>query len=250
MEILASFLILIAFLASFHPLREIPDEELILYQESVGIERSFRYEVKPLTAFVNENVVEQQFDYSCGSAALATILNYHLGENLTEQQVIQGMMEYGDIAMIEKRRAFSLLDMKQFVGVLGYKGAGYVANIDDLRALDKPCIIPIVIYGYNHFVVFRGIYGDHVFFADPNLGNVSFTISEFKNMWHKNIIFLVTDGGVSTDALLLGEDDLRIVAFEMTGTILQEDNPPALIIEERRLMESTGKYIFLNVNVK
>ena len=251
MEILASFLIVIAFVTTLYPLRDVPDGEMIWYQEIPGTETevAFKYNVKPLSVFSDENIVKQKFDYSCGSAALATVLNYHLGEDLSEQQVIQGLMEYGDTKLIEQRRAFSLLDMKRFVSILGYEGAGYTAEMNDLTGLDTPCIVPIEFYGYKHFVVYRGAYKGHIFVADPYMGNMSYTIQEFEQMWYRNIIFLVTDGGATTDALLLKEDDLRIVDFDSTTDAFPSDIPLYIIENEERFIESLGRYRFRNKNV-
>ncbi len=250
MEVLASFLIIVAFIATLHPLQGIPDNELTIVTDIPGIELAQKYHVKPFSQFKDENIVKQEYDYSCGSAALATLLNYYLGEDFTEQQVIQGMMRYGNTAQIEQRRAFSLLDMKRFVSVLGYTGAGYTAELDDLKGLDAPCIVPIELSGYKHFVVYRGIYGDHIFVADPYMGNISFTISDFKTMWYQNILFLVTDRGYSIDALQLKEEDLRIVNIKTIRDMVPADIPSTIIVDEHKFKESYGKYQFKNVNVR
>jgi len=249
MEIFAGFLIIIAVFATIHPLKEAPEDELILLADVPGIKYVQKYEVKPALQFKEENIVKQEYDYSCGSAALATILKYYLGEDLTEQQVIQGMMEYGDAEMIEKRRAFSLLDMKRFVSVLGYNGAGYNAELEDLRDLDSPCIIPIEFYGYKHFVVFRGIYADHIFFADPYLGNISLTLRDFEGMWTQKIVFIVSDSGISTDALLLAEEDLLVVDFDFSKDVLPPDLPPEYLKTRIDFIEAQGRYRYLNINV-
>jgi len=257
MEVIAGFLIVLAILTTLHPTSDVSESELTLYPEVPGIQHVLRYEVKPYSVMKDENIVKQQFDYSCGSAALATLLNYYLGENFTEEQVIQGLMEYGDIKQLEERRAFSLLDMKRFVTVLGYQGTGYTAELEDLKKLDKPCIVPIEFFGYRHFVVYRGIYGDHVFFADPFMGNISFTLSEFEEMWHRNIVFIVTDGGVTMDALLLKEEDLRLVEIIRTSDALPEHARSTILIEQQKFMESIGRidedanrrYQFKSINV-
>lgn len=249
MEVLASFLIIVAFVAAFNPIKAAPDDELIICANVPGIKYSQKFEVKPALQFKEENIVKQEYDYSCGSAALATLLKYYLGENLTEQQVIQGLMEYGDSKMIEQRRAFSLLDMKRFVTILGYKGAGYNAELEDLRSLDTPGIVPIEFYGYKHFVVFRGIYADHIFFADPYLGNISFSISQFEKMWYQNIVFIVTDSGISTDALSLAEEDLLLIDFDMNKDALPADLPSSFITTRHNFIEAQGRYKFKNINV-
>lgn len=241
MEFLAALLIALGFLATQYPLKAVPEDEVVVYPDIPGIHLAQRYEVKPASVFKDENIVKQQFDYSCGSAALATLLNYYLGEELTEQQVIRGLMEYGDANLISQRRAFSLMDMKKFVTVLGYQGAGYTADLEDLKKLNGPCIIPIEFSGYKHFVVYRGIYSDHIYFADPFMGNISFTIKEFQGMWHKNIVFIVSSERKTLDALLLKEKDLLIAEYDMAGDILLEPVRPTFLREEQRFKESIGR---------
>lgn len=180
--------------------------------------------VTPLSAILDKNIVTQTHDFSCGSAALATLLNYYLNENFTESQVIQGLMEYGNKKNITERRAFSLLDMKKFVGLLGYKGAGYKAEINDLIELGTPCIIPIEFLGYRHFTVLKGIYDNHIFLADPYRGNTSYTLSAFKKMWYENVIFIIEPGGAPTlTALQLTNDDLRYINENTLQDILFEN---------------------------
>ena len=106
-------------------------------------------------------------------------------------------------------------------------------------------------------MVYRGIYGDHVFFADPFMGNISFTLSEFEEMWHRNIVFIVTDGGVTMDALLLKEEDLRLVEIIRTSDALPEHARSTILIEQQKFMESIGRidedanrrYQFKSINV-
>ena len=57
------------------------------------------------------NLVEQKTDFSCGAAAVATILNYAYGRRITEHEVIQGMLEVSDAELV-KEQGFSLLDIK------------------------------------------------------------------------------------------------------------------------------------------
>jgi predicted double-glycine peptidase len=211
MHVLAAFVIIIAFYSGFHPINDAPKNELMIATD--GTDRvKVRETVTSLEELKKQNIVQQTYDYSCGSAALATLLNYHFGEDFDERQVIQGLLKHGDSEKIAQRRAFSLLDMKRFVRVLGYKGVGYKAEYEDLVALDRPCILPIKIFGYRHFAVFRGIHKDHVFLADPWRGNISFTRHEFLEKWYQNVIFIVYPEGAREIALLtLTEGDLRFI---------------------------------------
>ena len=235
MHIAAAFILGVCLLAGFQPLKDKPKGEMILVLNS-GEEVTIRPTVKPLTEIQNENIVQQQFDYSCGSAALGTLLNAYLGESFTENQVIQGLMNYGDVEKIKKRRAFSLLDMKRFVNVLGYEGMGYKAGMGDLKGLDVPVILPIKIFNYRHFAVLRGFYGGHVFLADPWRGNISFPESTFADMWYKNVLFMVEPAGRPTlNLLALGKEDLRFIDEDTARRTLFDESMDLSLPAKRRV---------------
>jgi predicted double-glycine peptidase len=75
--------------------------------------------------------VRQQYDFSCGSAAVATLLTYHYDFPVTEQQAFQEMFVTGDQAKI-RREGFSLLDMKRFLGNHGFKADGFELPLEKL----------------------------------------------------------------------------------------------------------------------
>jgi predicted double-glycine peptidase len=164
----------------------------------------------------SRHLVMQEFDYSCGSAALATLLNYYIGEQFTETQVIQGLLNHGNPESIKERRAFSLLDMKRFVDVLGYQGAGYKAEMKNLMELDVPVVLPIQVNDYRHFVVFRGIYDNRVFLADPFLGHTTYPVGVFEEMWYRQVIFMIEPGDRPTHNLMaLTMEDMQYIGEDM-----------------------------------
>jgi len=241
MHILLVFLIGIAVVSGFHPQRERPAEEVRLPSAPGQPSLDLRALVEPLSEIENKRVVKQGFDYSCGSAALATLLNFYLGEQFSEQQVIQGLMRHGDSKQIARRRAFSLLDMKRFVKVLGYRGAGYRATLEDLQALDGPGIVPVKIYEYRHFAVFKGMHKGHVLLADPWRGNISLSMAEFRNMWFENVVFLVQAPGAREQAgVRLREEELRFIDAESTRQMLFDRPPQIFIPAQRRLDDMPG----------
>src|SRR5690554_382846 len=61
--------------------------------------------VEPLVEQKFRNIVRQAYDYSCGSAALTTVLNFYLGRNLSERQVMEGLLHYGESERIVQRRS-------------------------------------------------------------------------------------------------------------------------------------------------
>ncbi len=223
MHIIVAFLIGISVLAGFRPLETPPEKETRLIAcPDAGIvkypvaQTELRLNIEPASEISLRHVVKQKYDYSCGSAALATILKYQLGEKFSETQVIHGLLRYGDKEKIAERRAFSLLDMKKFMDILGYESVGYRANIKDLEKLNMPCIIPIELFGYRHFTVFKGMYKDHVFIADPYQGVSSYSSDKFQELWHENVIFVIYPKGEEQLSLLkLRQEDLRLIEEDL-----------------------------------
>lgn len=169
--------------------------------------------VEPLAVQRFNNVVRQAFDYSCGSAALTTVLDFYLGRNFQERQVMEGLLRFGETERIVERRGFSLLDMKRLVTALGHPSGGFKAQASDLEELDHPAIAPIEYAGFKHFVVIRAVYDGRVFVADPALGNISFTMHRFLEIWDNNVLFIVfPNGHKPASGLELQEQDLRYVS--------------------------------------
>ena len=133
------------------------------------------------------NVVIQNWDLSCGAAALATILNYQHGDPVSEREIATRLMsrsEYLENPMlVRSRQGFSLLDLKRFVDDRGYDGIGLGQLTVEHLVGRAPMIIPINVYGYQHFVVFRGMLGNRVLLADPAFGNRTMLRSEFESAW-------------------------------------------------------------------
>ena len=144
-------------------------------------------QVKSLLEMRHENVVVQQWDLSCGAAALTTLFNYQHDDAITERDVAIGLMnraEYIENPMIVRiREGFSLLDLKRFADARGYKGIGY-GNLSLENLVEKaPIMVPINTLGYNHFVIFRGMHGNRVLLADPAGGNRTMLIKTFEDSW-------------------------------------------------------------------
>lgn len=143
--------------------------------------------VRSLLEMRHERVVQQEWDLSCGAAALTTLLRYQHGIDVTEREVAVGLIAQTryveNPAVIRLRHGFSLLDLKRFVDRLGLQGVGFGRlDVDDLveRA---PIIVPISSNGYNHFVVFRGRWGNRVLLGDPAFGNRTMTVDRFERLW-------------------------------------------------------------------
>jgi predicted double-glycine peptidase len=170
------------------------------------------YPVKSLLEIRERNVTTQEWDLSCGAAALATILNYQHGDPVSEREIAVRLMlrtEYLENPMLVRfRQGFSLLDLKRFVDDRGYNGVGLGELTFEHLVTRSPLIVPINTYGYQHFVVFRGTLGNRVLLADPAFGNRTMLRSEFDEAWidfgdvgHVGFVVERTDGLIPPNRL-------------------------------------------------
>jgi len=134
--------------------------------------------------------VRQKFDFSCGSAALATLLTYQYGAPVSEDKVLQEMLLHGDEAKI-RREGFSLLDMKKYLDAHGYQADGYQVPLDKLVQAGVPAIVLISENGYKHFVVIKGVAMDRVLIGDPSRGTRAVARGGFEQLWTNRILFVI-----------------------------------------------------------
>lgn len=150
--------------------------------------------VVPVASFKEakfRTTVRQQYDFSCGSAALATLLTYQYHDPVTETQAFQYMYERGDKAKIQ-REGFSLLDIKNYLESHDYAADGFETTLDKLEQVGVPAIVLIDENGYHHFVVVKGVRGNEVLVGDPSLGTRTIPRRRFESMWQNNIVFVIT----------------------------------------------------------
>jgi uncharacterized protein len=154
-------------------------------------------EVTSVLARRDAGVVKQRFDYSCGSAALATLLSYGLNDPVDEPTLLRALLEPlspDELAALQKR-GLSLLDLQRLAQKRGHKAQGFRLHASQLAKLSRPVIVFIKPGGYEHFAVLKGVRGDRVYLADPSLGNVRMPLCRFFDMWAdesgRGVIFAV-----------------------------------------------------------
>lgn len=132
----------------------------------------------------------QKYDFSCGSAAIATLLTHHYGYPVTEETVFQEMYEGGDQAKIHNE-GFSLLDMKRFLAAHGFEADGFQLPLDKLNEARVPAIVLINESGYHHFVVVKGVQADRVLLGDPARGTRTMPRKDFEAKWLDSLLFVI-----------------------------------------------------------
>jgi predicted double-glycine peptidase len=137
-------------------------------------------------------MIRQQYDFSCGSAALSTLLSFHYRFPVSEQTVFEEMFERGEQEKI-KKEGFSLLDMKRYLEAHGYEADGFEAPLAKLASAEIPAIVLINDNGYNHFVVVKGIRDQRVLIGDPSGGTRALTQEKFESIWVNQILFIISN---------------------------------------------------------
>ncbi|WP_022681637.1 C39 family peptidase [Sphingobium bisphenolivorans] len=155
-------------------------------------------------------VVRQQYDFSCGSAALATLLHFHYGDSQTEKSVFVGMWRDGDREQIRKQ-GFSLLDMKRYLAARGIGSDGYQVSLQQVASTRIPGIALINMNGYMHFVVVKGIEKGQVLIGDPSLGIRLIPVRKFQAMWN-DILFVINEKPELAKASFGTDSDWALVA--------------------------------------
>lgn len=151
---------------------------------------TFRVSVASLKEARYQTTVRQQFDFSCGSAAVATLLTYHYDYPISEQQAFEEMIRSGDRQRIQ-RDGFSLLDIKRFLAARGFAADGFELPLEKLTEAGFPAIVLLVENGYHHFVVVKGLQADRVLIGDPSGGTRVMARGRFDAAWQNHLLFVI-----------------------------------------------------------
>lgn len=172
------------------------------------------------------HTVRQQWDFTCGGAALAMMLRYQYRLEVSEVEVVATMLHNGDRERILKERGFSLLDLKRYANARGFDAVGYVGlDVEALRAIGLPAIVPVRTMDFHHFVVFRGVAADRVVVADPARGNMTLPLAAFANAWQGGVAFVVRSRTepFAPNRLAVRDEELIYPRAQHLGALLRTD---------------------------
>ena len=158
--------------------------------------------IKSMLELRYRSVMRQQQDFSCGAAAVGTLLRYAYGVDIDERRIIAEMMKASDPQRVAEQ-GFSMLDMRNYVQTRGFRGRGYRVDMTAMRGLAIPVIVLLNLNGYQHFVVVKRVAQGRVFIADPALGNRIMQEWEFAPAWNGLVFAIVGDMSVQADSGLM-----------------------------------------------
>jgi len=169
-----------------------------------------------------QTIILQKYDYSCGSAALASLLTFHYGRPTTEEEVFKGMFAAGDQEKI-RREGFSLLDMKNALQERGLVADGFKVSLDRLEQLAVPVITLINTGGYRHFVIIKGLSKDEIVLGDPAQGVVVAKREQFTPVWSGVVLIIRNEATRGKQNFNLAQD-WRVRQKAPFGTALTRDS--------------------------
>lgn len=132
------------------------------------------------------SVIGQSTDFTCGPAALATLLIYYYGTPVSEQSFTERAM--ADMASRGKEvtEGLTLLSLKTALSAEQIQSAGYKLNIEQLRKVMEAGlpVVANVQYPKGHYYLILGLDDQNVLLADPSWGVRSQPIANFLNAWN------------------------------------------------------------------
>lgn len=130
-----------------------------------------------------DSVMRQQYDFSCGSAAVASLLSFHYEDQVTEHDVFIEMLALADQEKV-RQHGFSMLNMKHYLEARGYQADGFRMPLAGLREKVRlPTIVLLNVDGFRHFVLIKGISDDEVLVGDPARGLKIYSYPKFNEYW-------------------------------------------------------------------
>jgi uncharacterized protein len=124
-----------------------------------------------------DGTVLQNYEESCGAAALATLMGL-FGVHKSEKDVLD---------KTAKTDMLSLAELSVTAKAFGFRAEGYKIDKSIFENLSFPVIAKIEKEdNYPHFVVVANQKGDFVTLLDPNFGRYAIAKNEFYSIWEKS----------------------------------------------------------------
>ncbi|MBN2788323.1 MAG: C39 family peptidase [Paludibacteraceae bacterium] len=146
--------------------------------------------IKSWIEFKNDKLTRQRYDYSCGSAALSTLLSYYYDANVSELMILESVLEAKGVeeepSELENQQGLnglSFYDLSQYASSQGFKAIGIALGMQELKKLQIPVIVFVKIRKQEHFTVLKKMDEHYAYLADPSFGNIRVNHAKFEEMF-------------------------------------------------------------------
>ncbi len=161
--------------------------DIVLHQREFSVTKP----IKSWIEFKNENLTRQNYDYSCGSASLSTILKYYYDLNVSEKDILDDVLKQKGFDITKKEKledgdtSLSFFDLAKFAQKKGFKALGLALDLKSLKKLKAPVILFVKIRKNEHFTIYKNMDDRYAYLADPSFGNMKIRLSKFKEMFYQ-----------------------------------------------------------------
>ena len=150
----------------------------------------------------NKTLVLQHDISDCGPACLLSLLRYYDGNgSIDNLRTKSGTNKFGT----------TMLGMFQAAKEVGFEASGVlVDNIDELKKIDKPCILAVTINNFSHYVVCYGYFKNSFVIGDPGRGIVNYSPDELLAIWKMSCLLLEPTDKIEKDETIKKKKKLWI----------------------------------------
>lgn len=142
-----------------------------------------------------ENSEKQISEFSCGFAALTTILKNFYNIEISQKDLISS---YG-LDILKDKRGVSFLDLKKISESFGLTAKGFLVNLSALDEFVKYSQVPIILHTMNnkrdinsgHFIVIFWSSKDYFYVSDPKYGECYIPRKRIENIMTGNILLIL-----------------------------------------------------------
>ncbi len=191
---------------------------LVLAAGCTSTSKTEKQLIKPMASYQAlkfKNVVPQVFDFTCGAASLATLVNGVYGEHYNEAQLLLILRAQFPPAAwkVKQKQGFSFADLAFVAARIGYQAEGAEIGIGELVKVNGPVIVQLnkADGKFQHFTVFRGVKDGLILTADPITGLTSYAPDRFAEEYTGFALAVWKEGTPIPEeyALLVGAKDRR-----------------------------------------
>jgi len=133
-----------------------------------------------------ENITRQKFDFSCGAAALSTMMTAYFNDPVPESIILALLIVQLKPEDMEDRQlnGFSMLDIQNLAATIGYDVAGVKLPFKAINKLNGPIMVVLRENENEHFVVLKGVDEHKAYLADSVRGNIRMPLFRFFDQWN------------------------------------------------------------------
>ncbi|WP_293908976.1 cysteine peptidase family C39 domain-containing protein [Deinococcus sp.] len=149
-----------------------------------------------------QSVIGQTADFTCGPAAIATLLTHYYGQPVTEQSVTERSVAEMNARGKQVTEGLTLLSLKKVLEEEQVTSAGYKLTLEQLRtvmAAGLPVVVNVV-YPRGHYYLVLHVDERTVLIADPSWGVRSQPLPNFLNAWNGVVLVPRPDEAQATRA--------------------------------------------------